>query len=141
MGIYDDLQALDKKPSPPPLPKTEKKERKTTSAPEREKPRGSSNKDNSQQYHQSDSTLAGYHDSTIETIRKTVKAAGKEVSFIRLTQNEKNQLGDIIYTFKRQGVRTTENEVNRIALNLLLEDYRTNGANSVLERVIAALLA
>jgi hypothetical protein len=140
MGTYDELQTL-KKPFHPSHPETEPKERKTISAPKREKSLQSSHSDNGEQSNQNASTIASYTDSIIETIRKTVKAAGKEVSFIRLTQSEKNQLADILYTFKRQGVKTTENEVNRIGLNLLLEDYRANGANSVLSRVIAALLA
>jgi hypothetical protein len=57
----------------------------------------------SEQSDQNASVLASYTDSTIETIRKTVKAAGKEVSFIRLTQNEKNQLADILYTGTTSG--------------------------------------
>lgn len=139
MGTYDELQTLKK-----PLPahsEPEVKERKTIVAPKREKVHRSSKNDSGEQPNLGASKLASYTDSTIETIRKTVKAVGKEVSFIRLTQGEKNQLADILYTFKRQGVKTTENEVNRIGLNLLLEDYRANGANSVLARVIAALLA
>jgi hypothetical protein len=70
-----------------------------------------------------------------------VKKSGKEVSFVRLTQDEKNELADIVYTYKRQGVKTTENEINRIAINFLLEDYKHNGEASVLVKVIEALLA
>src|SRR6266536_1003107 len=103
MGIYDDLQTLDKKPSSPSLPKTKKKERKARFISQGEQSRVTSDSGTREQSHQNASTLARYTDSTIETIRKTVKAAGKEVSFIRLTQNEKNQLADILYTFKRQG--------------------------------------
>jgi hypothetical protein len=77
----------------------------------------------------------------IETIRKTVKVPGKEVSFVRLTPGEKGQLTDIVYTYKRRGQKTTENEINRIAVNLVLEDYKANGEASILARVINALLA
>lgn len=87
------------------------------------------------------STLASYRASLINSIRKTVKSVGKEVSFVRLTPEEKNQLIDIVYTYKRQGVKTSENEINRIAVNFLLEDYKANGKSSVLARVIDALLA
>jgi hypothetical protein len=140
MGTYDELQTL-KKPSHPSHPEVEAKERKTSLTSQGGQSRVTSTNGTNEQLPPNASTLASYTDSTIETIRKTVKAVGKEVSFIRLTQNEKNQLADILYTFKRQGVKTTENEVNRIGLNLLLEDYRANGENSVLARVIAALLA
>jgi len=87
------------------------------------------------------SMLARHPDSLIEEIRKTVKATGKEVSFVRLTPEEKHLLVDIVYTYKRQGVRTSENEINRIAVNYLLLDYQVNGADSILTRVIKALLA
>ncbi|TAK28809.1 MAG: hypothetical protein EPO21_21885 [Chloroflexota bacterium] len=88
-----------------------------------------------------DSMLAPYPDSLIASIRKTVKIPGREVSFVRLTAEEKGQLADIVYTYKRQGKKTSENEINRIAVNYILEDYRANGANSILAQVIEALLA
>jgi hypothetical protein len=87
------------------------------------------------------STLASYHPELVETIRKTVKVPGKEVSFIRLTPEEKGQIADIVYTYKRQGRKTTENEINRIAVNFIVEDYRANGSASILARVLDALLA
>jgi hypothetical protein len=87
------------------------------------------------------STIASNQDDMIEMIRKAVKVPGKEVSFIRLTADEKGQLADIVYTYKRQGKKTSENEINRIAINYILEDYRANGERSVLARVIASLLA
>ena len=77
----------------------------------------------------------------IEVIRKAVKVPGREVSFVRLTQEEKSQLADIVYTYKRQGKKTSETEINRIAINFILEDYHTNGDNSILANVLAALLA
>jgi len=58
-----------------------------------------------------------------------------------MTQEEKGQLADIVYTYKRQGKKTSENEINRIAINFILEDYHANGDNSVLAKVIDALLA
>jgi hypothetical protein len=87
------------------------------------------------------STLASYQRELIETIRRTVKKSGKEVSFVRLSQTEKDLLADIVYTYKRQGMKTTENEINRIAINFLLEDYKRNGEESMLAKVIEALLA
>lgn len=75
----------------------------------------------------------------IQQIRRTVRQPGKEVSYVRLTPQEKAQLADIVYTYKRQGAKTSENEINRIAVNYLLADYKENGAASVLVRVIEAL--
>lgn len=87
------------------------------------------------------SILAPYPHEWTETIRKVVKGTGKEVAFTRLTPEEKGQLTDVVYSYRRQGVKTSENEVLRIAINLLLEDHRANGKHSFLQRVIAALLA
>jgi len=70
-----------------------------------------------------------------------VKTTGKDVSFIRLTTEEKRRLAEIVYAYKQQGIRISENEVNRIAVNFMLDDYRVNGNHSMLARVIAALLA
>jgi len=80
-------------------------------------------------------------DDVVQRIRKIVKTQGREVSFIRLTAEEKGQLADVVYTYKRQGRKTTENEVSRIAVNYLLEDYKANGNTSVLARVLEALQA
>lgn len=81
------------------------------------------------------------HAETVERIRKTVKEIGREVAFTRLSPTEKGRLADIVYTYKRQGVKTSENEINRIAINLMLNDYEVNGEESVLARVLAALQA
>ena len=75
----------------------------------------------------------------IEAIRKVVKQLGKEATFSRFTQEEKTSLGDVVYTYKRSGIRTSENEVIRIAVNWLLADYHNDGQNSVLARVLTGL--
>lgn len=75
----------------------------------------------------------------IEVIRRAVKQLGKESTFSRFTREEKDALGDIVYSYKRSGVRTSENEVIRIAVNWLLEDYRSDGPNSVLAQVLGKL--
>lgn len=84
-------------------------------------------------------------DDIVETIRKTVKKVGKEVSFVRLTPEEKHELGTVVYTFNElyrgEGRRTSENEIGRIAFNYLLNDYREHGELSILARVLAALNA
>ena len=78
---------------------------------------------------------------TVATIRQVIKVPGREVSYLRLTPEEKAHLSDIVYTYKRQGQKTSETEINRIALNYLLLDYHEHGQHSVLARVLAALLA
>jgi hypothetical protein len=85
------------------------------------------------------SMLASYHASMLADIRKAVKQMGKEVSFVRLTVEEKQRLADIVYSFKRQGTKTSENELLRIALNFLLNDYEHYGKESILVKTLEAL--
>jgi len=87
------------------------------------------------------STLATQPD-IIEIIRKIVKTPAKEeVLYVRLTKEEKNQLGDIEYTYGRQDIETSGNELGRIAVNFLIADYQANGVNSILAKVLIALHA
>lgn len=80
-------------------------------------------------------------DEVIEMIRKAVKQVGREGQVFRLSLEEKRELADIVYTYKREGVRTSENEVCRIAIIYLLHDYKKQGNQSVLARVIDALIS
>jgi hypothetical protein len=75
----------------------------------------------------------------IDIVRKAVKEIGKEAATHRFTETEKRELADIIYTYKNQGTKTTENEITRIAVNFVVEDYKVNGENSVLHKILEAL--
>jgi len=75
----------------------------------------------------------------LETLRQAVKKVGKEAATHRFTLEEKRQIADIAYTYNRQGIRTSENEITRIAVNWLLKDYEQNNANSVLARMLDSL--
>jgi hypothetical protein len=78
----------------------------------------------------------------LESVRKTVKNPGKEeVLYVRLSKEEKDKLADVSYTYKRQGIKTSDNELVRIALNALLEDYKINGVKSVLALILESLHA
>lgn len=81
----------------------------------------------------------------VTAIRKAVRQVGKEVLFIRLSADEKKAIGSIVYSFNElyrgEGRKTSENEIGRIGLNYLLEEYRRNGNNSILAQVLAALVA
>ena len=90
-----------------------------------------------------DTTLPRYRDTitpaTLETMRKAVKQLGKEAATHRFTEAEKRAIGDIVYTYDRQGYRTSENEITRIAIHCLLQDYQQYGAQSVLARLLDTL--
>jgi hypothetical protein len=96
-------------------------------------------------YH--DTTIPSNHDtmipqdesSILEVVRKAVKQIGNEAATHRFTLEEKSLLADIEYTYKRQGIRTSENEITRIAINYFIEDYRTNGEQSILAKILKRL--
>jgi hypothetical protein len=91
------------------------------------------------------STLANNQDDPIETIRKTVKQVGKDTLFVRLTADEKHQVTSVVYAlnemYRGESRKTSENEIGRIGVNFLLEDYKANGEQSILAKVLAALNA
>ena len=86
-----------------------------------------------------DTTIPRYHDTAIEAIRKVVKEFGKEAATHRFTAREKEAIAEIIYIYKGKGVRTSENEIARIAINWLISDYHQNNESSILELVLQAL--
>lgn len=78
-------------------------------------------------------------DAPTEAIRKAVRPFGKEVTSVRLTTEEKDSLSDLVYSFKKKKIRTSENEIVRIAINYLLQDYSQNKSNGILESVLREL--
>ena len=94
-----------------------------------------------------DTTVSRNHDTTtpqhdidiFEVVRKAVKQIGKEAATHRFTLEEKNLLADIEYTYKRRGIKTSENEITRIAINYLIEEYRQNGEESILAKILKRL--
>jgi hypothetical protein len=86
-----------------------------------------------------DTVIPRYHDTIVEVVRKAVKQFGKEAATHRFTVEEKKAIADIIYSYRNQGIRTSENEIARIAVNFIVHDYRENGENSVLDEVLRAL--
>jgi hypothetical protein len=114
------------------------KETKPKSVPAKEKRLKPSNRDTTIPRNH-DTMVSRYHDTIIELVRRALKELGKEAATHRFTQEEKRSIADIIYTYKNQGVRTSENEIARIAVNFIVEDYKENGINSVLDKVLKAL--
>jgi hypothetical protein len=86
-----------------------------------------------------DAMIPLLEDNTFEVVRKAVKQIGKEAATHRFTLEEKNLLADIEYTYRRQGIRTSENEITRIAINYFIEDYRKNGEQSILAKILKHL--
>ena len=98
-----------------------------------------SNHDHATQPRNHDTTVSRYHDTIIELVRKAVKELGKEAATHRFTMEEKKTIADIIYSYKNRGIRTSENEVTRIAVNFIINDYKENGENSILDKMIKGI--
>jgi len=75
----------------------------------------------------------------LEEVRKAVKPVGKEAATYRLTVAEKQALSDIAYTYQRRRIKTSENEIARIAINWLLLDYQAHKTDGVLARLLDLL--
>lgn len=82
-----------------------------------------------------------YHDTMIASISKVTREIGKEASTYRLTNKEKTALVEIIYHFRMRNVRLTENEIARIAINFIIDDFKYQKKDSILARVIDYLKA
>jgi hypothetical protein len=79
------------------------------------------------------------HAEIMKRVRKAVKVFGKEAATHRFTVAEKQALAELVYTYRGQGIRTSENEVTRIAINFLFYEYKLNGNNSILHQSLVAL--
>jgi len=86
-----------------------------------------------------DTMVSRYHSTIIELVRKAVKELGKEAATHRFTLEEKRAIADIIYSYKNLSIKTSENEVTRIAVNFIIRDYMENGENSILDKTLKAL--
>ena len=86
-----------------------------------------------------DTMVSAQEQDILEIVRKAVRQVGKEAATQRLTLEEKQALADIEYSYQRQGIRTSGNEIARIAINYVIEDYRKNGENSILAQALHKL--
>ena len=86
-----------------------------------------------------DTMIPKKEDEVLETVRKAVKQLGREPATQRLTIEEKQALRDIEYSYSSQSIQTSSNEIIRISLNFVLADYRLNGENSILAKVLRKL--
>jgi hypothetical protein len=86
-----------------------------------------------------DTVVSDAEDDILDVVRKAVRQIGKEAATHRFTLDEKNNLADIEYTYRRQSIRTSENEITRIAINYFIEDYRAHGDSSLLAKILRRL--
>lgn len=124
----------------PPLatPPDQNEKREKIKKPKLHKPEQPSSSDTTTpRYH--DTTVSQYQETIFGLVRKAVKELGKEAATHRFTLEEKRAISDIIYTYKNNGIKTSENEIARISVNFIIEDYRENGENSILHKILKAL--
>lgn len=139
MGVYDRLSSLNKQASPsPPPPKNQEIAVYKGSSPKKRGTVVSSNRDTMTPRHQQKNPSSD-NTTIIEQIRHGVKQLGKEAATHRFTVEEKKALSKIIFTYKTQNIRTSENEIARIAINFIIADYDQHGKKSVLQQALDAL--
>jgi len=86
-----------------------------------------------------DTTVSRYQDTLIEDLRKAVKEFGKEAATHRFTEAEKQVIAEIVFKYRKQGIKTSENEITRIAINFIAKDHSDNNKESLLDKVLTAL--
>lgn len=133
MGIYGDLMNLNKSKSPEP---TIAQKSGVEQRVKQKKPKSDLNGITVSRHH--DTKQPRYHD-TIQLIRAAVKQFGKEAATHRFTLDEKKAVAEVVYAYRKAGIRTSENEISRVGVNFLIEDYKANGENSILDKVLKAL--
>ena len=77
----------------------------------------------------------------VDALQQNLKTIGKEIYYVRITPEEKARIEDVLHALKRRGMRTSANELGRIALNQLLADYEAQGEESMLIRVLSRMRA
>jgi len=77
----------------------------------------------------------------LDALQQNLKTIGKEIYYVRITPEEKARIEDVLHALKRRGMRTSANELGRIALNQLLADYEAQGEESILIRVLSRMRA
>ncbi len=86
-----------------------------------------------------DAMTPRYHETLIEHLRRSVKEFGKEAATHRFTLAEKRAIAEVVHRLNMQGLRTTENEITRIAINFLVYEFNQAEQSSLLLRVLQAL--
>ncbi len=86
-----------------------------------------------------DSNLSSDRSVMFAQIRKAVRVRGTEQSIHRLSPQEKRDIKDIVYAYDTQGIRTSEVELTRIALNFLITDHKEHKKESILAKVLLSL--
>jgi len=139
MGVYDKLSNLNKQTHTSPKPLPGQVVDIYEGSPSKE--RGivvSSNHDTTTPRDQQNTTSSD-NTTMIEKIRQGVKQFGKEAATHRFTIEEKKALSKIIFAYKTQNIRTSENEIARIAINFIIADYEQYSKKSILHQSLNAL--
>ena len=75
----------------------------------------------------------------VEVVRKALKIFGKEAATHRFTLEEKQAIAELVFAFRKKNIRTSENEIARIAINWLILDHKDKKENSILSEALMAL--
>lgn len=103
--------------------------------------------DRSVQPSQQDPMTPRHHDTVIprdqgdltDMVRKAVKQFGKEAATHRFTLAEKNAIAEVVFAYRGKGIKTSENEMTRIAINYLILEHQQHGEKSILNQILEKL--
>src|SRR5690242_17295569 len=115
-------QRLLNQPAPAePEPEAEPEHPTTTPAKQPPRPRASTPRSRAtvvetEQPRHRDTTVSTWPDDWVAATARALRRPGKESATLRLTQDEKTQLRDLVYSYTRQGRRTSETELIRVAI-------------------------
>ena len=138
-GLDKALLRSTKQSPPPPPQKHVKQDTAKDSKPDTAIPRHHDTVVATMTPRNQDTVVSDAEDDILDVVRKAVRQIGKEAATHRFTLDEKNSLADIEYTYRRQSIRTSENEITRIAINYFIEDYRAHGDSSLLAKIMRRL--
>lgn len=142
-GLADSPIFLKNPPKPdsvnqPPVSETDVREKKSDDA---MVPPVNQGNDDINHVVKHDTVIPRHHDTMVESVRQAVKDSGKQAATHRFTKTEKEAIAAIVYAARQQGIRTTENEVTRIAVNFIIRDHHARGDLSLLAKALNALNA
>ena len=138
-GLDKALLRSTKQSPPPPPQKHVEQDTAKDSKPDTAIPRHHDTAVSTMTPRNQDTVVSDAEDDFLDVVRKAVRQIGKEAATHRFTLDEKNSLADIEYTYRRQSIRTSENEITRIAINYFIEDYRAHGDSSLLAKILRRL--
>ena len=83
-----------------------------------------------------DTVVSSNHDTIISSINEGIQEIGRVAATYRLTKWEKEHLQDLIYHFRKESVKVSENSLIRISINYIINDHEVSKKRSIISRIL-----